>query len=225
MNGSDSPSPEFYQGQFGPFTITPADRQGVIFYRVALAIMAACFALATVAVLWPGHQPIVLQALTPLYLLFCLAMGLSLALIHIYMSVLHRFLQLCWGIGCVASLVLLLRYPQPLAESVYHRPLTLLGVGFIFVALNGIFFKEAFCFNRLETKLLTPLLPILLIGHLLGILSLQVEQVLLANWAILFVIFAARKWMQPIPADIGDKSVFAYLHGEIIPNTEPSTRA
>jgi uncharacterized integral membrane protein len=31
------------------------------------------------------------------------------------------------------------------------------------------------------------------------------------TWAILFIIFALRKVLQPIPPDIGDKSVFDYL--------------
>jgi uncharacterized integral membrane protein len=30
-------------------------------------------------------------------------------------------------------------------------------------------------------------------------------------WAVLFLIFAVRKVIQPIPPDIGDKSVFEYL--------------
>jgi uncharacterized integral membrane protein len=51
----------------------------------------------------------------------------------------------------------------------------------------------------------------LLLGHLLGWLSLPVEQVLLAIGAGLFAVFALRKAIQPIPPDIGDKSVFAYL--------------
>jgi uncharacterized integral membrane protein len=34
---------------------------------------------------------------------------------------------------------------------------------------------------------------------------------LLAIWAALFIIFAVRKFFQPIPQDIGDKSVFEYL--------------
>jgi uncharacterized integral membrane protein len=86
-----------------------------------------------------------------------------------------------------------------------------LGVGFTFAALTGIYFKEAFCFNRLETKVLTPLVPVLLLGHLSGVLPLAWEQVLLGIWAVLFIVFALRKVVQAIPPDIGDKSVFAYL--------------
>jgi uncharacterized integral membrane protein len=37
------------------------------------------------------------------------------------------------------------------------------------------------------------------------------EKILLALWAGLFLIFVARKVVQPIPPDIGDKSVFTYL--------------
>jgi uncharacterized integral membrane protein len=94
---------------------------------------------------------------------------------------------------------------------VYLHPATLWGVGFSFASLTGIYFKEAFCFNRLETKLLTPLVPTLLLGHLFGFLPTQWEAGLLGVWAALFLVFALRKVIQPIPPDIGDKSVFAYL--------------
>ena len=101
---------------------------------------------------------------------------------------------------------------------IYSHPLTIFGVGFGFAALTGIFFKEAFCFDRLETKLLTPLIPILLLGHLTGFLPMQWEQILLEVWAVLFVVFAIRKVIQPIPPDIGDKSVFEYLHSQQLRN-------
>uniref|UniRef100_UPI00286DF6E8 DUF2301 domain-containing membrane protein n=1 Tax=Chamaesiphon sp. VAR_69_metabat_338 TaxID=2964704 RepID=UPI00286DF6E8 len=88
---------------------------------------------------------------------------------------------------------------------------TILGVGFIFAALTGIFFKEAFCFDRLETKLLVFIVPLLLLGHLTQLLPKAAEPILLAVWAGLFLVFAIRKVIQQIPPDIGDKSVFEYL--------------
>lgn len=203
--------PIIYQGQFGEFTITEHDRRTVVIYRSALAIAAGCFAIGVGLVL--GQPPEgMLQLLSPLYTVFCLALGVSLIYIHIYMEVLHRVLQAFWLIGCVASLAIAHFNPEPLALTVYHQPLTLLGVGFVFAAVTGIYFKEAFCFNRLETKVLTPLVPVLLLGHLLGWLPLNLAQGLLALWAGLFVVFALRKVIQPIPPDIGDKSVFDYLH-------------
>ena len=207
----DSSTPQVYQGQFGEYTITESDRTGVLAYRASLMVAAVTFAIAVGLTIWQGNNPTVQQVLTPLYICFSLALGASLANIHIYLALLHRLLQLFWGIGGIAALVLTLQNSQPLALTVYNQPQTLFGIGFTFVALTGIYFKEAFCFNRLETKFLTPLVPFLLLGHIVGLLSIYQEQFLLTVWAFLFLIFAARKFSQPIPQDIGDKSVFEYL--------------
>ena len=200
-----------YQGQFGEFTITQNDRTGVVIYRASLLVAAVCFALGSGLALWQGSNWRVLQALTPLFAVFGLGMGVSLLTIHIYLLPLHRLLQGFWAIGMIAAAIIGLSSEVPLAVAVYQQPLNLVGVGFVFAALTGIFFKEAFCFNRLETKLLTPLVPLLLMGHLLQGLPLQLEQGLLGIWAAAFLIFAIRKLFQDIPSDIGDKSVFAYL--------------
>ncbi|MGA7952256.1 MAG: DUF2301 domain-containing membrane protein [Gloeobacterales cyanobacterium] len=203
--------PEVYQGQFGEFTITPQDRQGVIIYRSALGVAAICFALGTVAILWQGNDPLVLNMLSVLFLIFSLAMGVALVTIHIYMAWLHRLLQIFWGIGSIAALWFEFQDPQPLALTIYNQPLALFGIGFTFAALTGIFFKESFCFNRFETKFLTFLVPVLMLGHLFGLMPVLWEQVLLGIWAVLFLVFGFRKAIQAIPPDIGDKSVFTYL--------------
>lgn len=200
--------PVVYQGQFGEFTVTSDDRTGVVIYRTGLMVAALSFAIASVLALLDNTS---LQVLTPLIACFCVALGVSLLTIHIYLAVLHRLLQVFWTIGSIAILTLALSSSEPLALTVYNHPTALFGVGFTFVALTGIYFKEAFCFNRLETKILTPLVPVLLLGHLVGILPVQWERIMLAIWAVLFVVFALRKAVQPIPPDIGDKSVFAYL--------------
>ncbi|HEY9873611.1 MAG TPA: DUF2301 domain-containing membrane protein [Candidatus Obscuribacterales bacterium] len=219
MSQSQQSETEVYQGQFGEFTITQSDRIGVIIYRTGLMVAALSFAIGTWLVLGTrteflslqSDNSVVLRALTPLYAIFCLALGISLITIHIYLAPLHRLLQIFWGIGVLAAAILAVQSNEPLALLVYNHPITLLGVGFTFAALTGIYFKEAFCFNRLETKLLMPLVPALLLGKLAGVLPLQWESVLLGVWAVLFLVFALRKVMQPIPPDIGDKSVFAYL--------------
>ena len=203
-------SPEIYQGQFGEFIITQSDRQSVIMYRTGLMIAALCFALGSSLVLI-SPQPAVIQAITPIYTCFSLALGISLLTIHIYMKFLHQILQIFWIIGSISALIFAHSDSQAFAITVYNQPLTILGIGFTFAALTGIYFKEGFCFNRLETKILTPIVPILLLGHLTGTLSTQTEQILLAIWTICFLIFAVRKIIQPISPDIGDKSVFDYL--------------
>lgn len=201
--------PQTYQGQFGEYTITKRDRLEVIIYRGGLVTAAASFALASNLFFAQGIAA--LPAITPLFGLFALGLGVSLYFIHIYMKPLHLALQAFWLIGTVATIAIAFRTSEPVALYIYDHPLTLFGTGFIFAALTGIFFKEAFCFNRPETKLLTPIVPLLLLGHMAGILPIEVEQALLGAWSIGFSIFAIRKMTQEIDPDIGDKSVFAYL--------------
>ncbi|MGJ3254405.1 MAG: DUF2301 domain-containing membrane protein [Elainellaceae cyanobacterium] len=211
-------SAEVYQGQFGEFTITKSDRLGVMIYRGGLMVAAISFAMGVALTVWEPQTPIVLSIITLLYASFSLALGISLLTIHIYLAALHRFLQVCWLIGVSASVALIFQNSVPLPLLVYEQPAVIWGIGFTFVALTGIFFKEAFCFNRFETKLLTPLVPLLLLGHLSGILSPPVSQALLGVWAVLMMVFAVRKALQPIPPDIGDKSVFDYLRQQRLAN-------
>jgi uncharacterized integral membrane protein len=210
-------APEVYQGQFGDFTITKSDRTGVIIYRTGLMVAAVSFAIGSGLALF-SPQPTAIQAITPLYTCFSLALGVSLLTIHIYMKLLHQILQLFWIIGSISAFIFGHFDSQPFAITIYNQPLTIFGIGFTFAALTGIFFKEGFCFHRLETKILTPLVPLLLLGHLTGILSTQAEQILLGIWAILFLVFALRKTIQNIPDDIGDKSVFDYLENQRLAN-------
>ncbi len=198
-----------YEGQFGSFTIDKQDRLEVIIYRGGLILSAVSFAIATNLVVSQGEAAG--WWLTPLFASFSLGLGVSLLYIHIYLKALHRLLQVFWLVGTVSAIAIGLQANEPLALYVYHQPKTLLGVGFTFAALTGIYFKEAFCFNRLETKILTPVVPFLLLGHLAGLLPLDIETVLLAIWTIGFTVFAGRKMVQEIDPDIGDKSVFAYL--------------
>jgi uncharacterized integral membrane protein len=206
-----------YQGQFGEFTVTDSDRRDVVIYRAALMVAALCFGGGGIAFLWQAGEVNngLMHLLSLLYGIFCLALGVALAKIHIYLAVLHKALQAFWAIGCVSAIALAIVYrPEPLAIAIYQNPITLLGVGFTFVALTGIFFKEAFCFNRTETKLLTVLVPFLLLGHMIGQLPVAWERMLLTAWIVLFFVFALRKVIQAIPPDIGDKSVFAYLKAQ-----------
>lgn len=217
-------TPSIYQGQFGPFTIDSHDRREVILYRTGLAIAAGSFALGTgFALIQPfSSLTLNLNLATACFWLMTAGLGLSLWTIHIYLAVLHRALQIFWAIGTLAALYLSFAYPNSLVMTVYGQPLSILGLGFTFAALTGIFFKEAFCFNRLETKVLTPLVPLVLLGHLSGLLSIGMAKSALMLWAAIFLIFALRKMVQPIDPDIGDKSVFDYLKQQKANSNNPA---
>ncbi|AFY38325.1 Protein of unknown function DUF2301, transmembrane [[Leptolyngbya] sp. PCC 7376] len=204
-------TPEIYQGYYGEFTITDDDRRDVLLYRGGLAIAALCFSAGTSLMFWRSEAVWAQHAVTIFYGLFCSALGVSLAKIHIYLVPLHRLLQVFWGIGCAVAIALSLFSGQPLVRFVVEHPVSIWGIGFTFAALTGIFFKEGFCFRRVETMLLTPLVPLLLLGHLTQLLSMNLATFGFITWSVLFVIFAARKFTQPPAADIGDKSVFDYL--------------
>lgn len=200
-----------YQGQFGDYTITAQDRLGVKLYRSGLAAAALALGVGVTLGLGFPNNPALVQAISLCYTVFWLGLGLSLATIHIYLVPLHRLLQGFWLVGGLSTLAIAHGIDGPLAETVVTYPQTLWGVGFTFAALTGVYIKEAFCFNRLEAKLLVPLVPLLLLGHLFSLLPVVIEEGLLVLWVVLFGVFVLRKLIQPIVPDIGDKSVFEYL--------------
>ena len=203
--------PMTYQGQFGEFTITSGDRQEVTIYRLGLGLVAVSLGLGISLMLWQGATASVMTTLTLLYLLLIAGLGISLWTIHIYLRPLHLTLQIFWGIGTISSLIAMALYSDPLMLTLYQTPQWILGIGLVFAALTGIFFKEAFCFNRLETKGLTLLTPLILLGHLTGLMPPQANLICISLAAGLMAIFALRKAFQSRPDDIGDKSVFEYL--------------
>jgi uncharacterized integral membrane protein len=87
----------------------------------------------------------------------------------------------------------------------------ILAIGPLFAALAGIGFKEFFCFRRPEAIGLTFLLPIALLGHLSGLINGSAAISLMTIASALLVLLALRKFGMEAAADVGDKSVFAYL--------------
>ncbi len=61
---------------------------------------------------------------------------------------------------------------------------------------------------------MTLLLPVALLGHLVGLLDGRVTTSLLALETGLLLLLCLRKFPMPAAADVGDKSVFAYLKGQ-----------
>jgi uncharacterized integral membrane protein len=93
--------------------------------------------------------------------------------IHIYLArCIGVFLQVFWGIGAIAATVLALQSNEPLAPIHYNHPTAIFGVGFYLCRIDRHLFQGSLLLQRFETKFLTPLVPILLLGHLAGVLPL-----------------------------------------------------
>ena len=203
----DSPDQQEFQGAYGPFTITALDRREVLSYRLSLLVAA----LAQVALLaqwaWLGEKH-----LWPWLLPLAVGVGLALRWIHIYLRPLHQALQLFWLIGSLGWLVLAIRVgPDAMASTLRFDGRWVWAVGPFFAALAGIGFKEFFCFRRFEAIGVTLLLPLALFGHLSGLLPPAIVGGMLAVEATLLLVLCLRKFPMPAAADVGDKSVFAYL--------------
>lgn len=67
---------------------------------------------------------------------------------------------------------------------------------------------QGLCYGKAECAALFFVTPALLLGHLTGLLPAQGERALLILMCSLAIVFAGRKYTQPIKDDIGDKSVF-----------------
>ncbi|EXB81199.1 hypothetical protein L484_013139 [Morus notabilis] len=201
-----------YQGMYGPWTVDPSD---VILYRSGLVTAAASFVAAASAAFLPDNlRGLIEQNLDLLYVIGGGGLGLSLVLIHIYVTEIKRTLQALWALGVVGSAVTYTSLAAPsgqgLVQYVVDNPTAIWFVGPLFAALTGLVFKEGLCYGKLEAGILTFIIPAVLLGHLSGLMDDGVKLALLGSWMALFVIFAGRKFSQPIKDDIGDKSVFMF---------------
>lgn len=204
-----------FEGVYGEYTITDDDRREVKFYRIALLISGLSFS-AGLAQWWQ------LGATWAWLWVIPLAGGVGLALnwIHIYLRPLHKALQIFWLLGCGGwGLLLWVAGTDQALVLLNSSPVWLLAVGPLFAALAGIGFKEFFCFQRPEAIGLTLLLPMALLGRLVGLISGSVCFGLLAAAALMLVVLALRKFGIDAAADVGDKSVFAYLDAQSTSST------
>ncbi len=205
-DGGDGDGP-LIEGVYGPFRITKRDRREVLAYRLSLLTAA----IAQVALLlqwqWLGGE-----AVWPWLLPLAAGIGLALRWIHIYLRPLHLALQLFWLLGCLGLGLLAWRVgPGAMATTLAADGRWIWAVGPLFAALAGIGFKEFFCFRRPEAIGVTLLLPLALLGQLSGLLPPLLVGRLLALEAGLLLVLCLRKFPMAAAADVGDKSVFAFL--------------
>ncbi|XP_058750450.1 uncharacterized protein LOC131623458 isoform X2 [Vicia villosa] len=137
----------------------------VISYRSGLVTAAASFVIAASAAYLPDNQDF-------FYVIGSGGLGLSLFLIHIYVTEIKRTLQALWGLGVLGSAATYIYLAQPtnktLIQYVVDNPSAVWLVGPLFAALTGLVFKEGLCYGKLEAGALTFIIPILLLGHLVN---------------------------------------------------------
>ena len=196
-----------FEGVYGPYCITLQDQREVQLYRICLLVCGLSFSAGL------GQWILIGPQLAPLWLLpLAVSLGLALRWIHIYLRPLHQALQLFWAAGCIGWLVLAIQAgPSGIFNALESQRLWILAIGPLFASLAGIGFKEFFCFRRPEAIGLTLLLPVALLGHLSGLIPGPVAISMLAICSSLLVLLALRKFGMEAAADVGDKSVFAYL--------------
>ena len=196
-----------FEGVYGPYTITSIDRREVQRYRISL-LVAGLAMTAGLVHWWQFGDRWAWVWLVPLMA----GLGLALHWIHIYLRPLHNALRLFWLTGCLGwGLLLMQAGPNEALTTLVEQPLWILAIGPLFAALAGIGFKEFFCFQRPEAIGLTLLLPIALLGRLVGIISTSLCAAFLLIAGLLMVLLALRKFGMEAAADVGDKSVFTYL--------------
>ena len=199
-----------FEGVYGPFSITSEDEREVFSYR--LALFTAAVAQAALLVQW--HQ-LGGAWIWPWLLPLLLGVGLALRWIHIYLRPLHQTLQLLWLLGCLGFVALAISAgPSGMAAAVAAEPRWIWAIGPFFAALAGIGFKEFFCFRRPEAIGVTLLLPVALLGALSGWLPASACAALMGLETALLLVLTLRKFPMPAAADVGDKSVFAYLEAQ-----------
>jgi uncharacterized integral membrane protein len=110
---------------------------------------ALSFVVAASAALLPDDSvlsDIIKQNLNLFYTIGAGGLGLSLFLIHIYVTEIKRTLQALWALGVVGSLAtytfLALPSGENLIQYVIHNPSAVWFIGPLFASLTGLVFKE-----------------------------------------------------------------------------------
>lgn len=116
-------------------------------YRSGLVTAAASFVMAASTAYLPDNlSDILKQNLDFFYILGSGGLGLSLFLIHIYVTEIKRTIQAFWGLGVLGSAATYIALAQPanktLVQYVVDHPSAVWLVGPLFAALTGLVFKE-----------------------------------------------------------------------------------
>ena len=121
----------------------------MVSYRGGLVTVASSFVTAASIAFLPNDSPlsaIVDQNLDFIYFAGAAGLGVSLFLIHIYVTPIKRTLQAFWGLGVIGSIATYASLARPAGVDLVHyvveNPAEIWLVGPLFAALTGLVFKE-----------------------------------------------------------------------------------
>ena len=195
------------KGVYGEYVVNSHDKKVVFLYRLSILFCGLFFSIGMANWFYSGSDQ------TWIYLLgMLISIGLSLKWIHIYLRLLHQTLIFFWIIGSIGFLILSHIYDLTyIINGLKENSRSILLIGPLFASLTGIGFKEFFCFRRIEAIGITIFIPIALVGHLTDLADERTTFAMLAISSLLLLAMGIRKFNLPAEADIGDKSVFAFL--------------
>eukprot|EP00871_Galdieria_phlegrea_P000586 jgi/Galph1/1528/GphlegSOOS_G199.1 len=206
----DKPIEGPFSGQFGNWYLTERDKNEVSLYRYSL-ITCSISLCVLLGLSMLSKEPIwYLPDIC--FWISTVSLGVALRYIHIYAKPLKLSLQVFYSVGLLGSILLqFISLSHSVSQEIIDHPMSLLASGWLLVAMTGLYFKEYFCYRRVEAVLLTLLVPFLSLGHFLRVLPQPAEVVLSTLFCLNFIYFAWKKLDTPVIQDLGDKSVFEYL--------------
>lgn len=190
-----------FPGRYGNWELTEADALEVAAYRLSLGAAALSADAAALAALFGAEG-----SLDTALLAFALSLGTALLLVHIYVRPIKQTMQALWlagALGCAWLAATGEGEPVLLRAATHPWPAVVLA-GPLAASLTGLAIKEGLCYGAPESSLLALLVPALCLGRLAGAPD-GLEAVLAAACCGAMSLWAARKWVQPVNEDIGDK--------------------
>lgn len=135
-------------------------------------------------------------------------LGVSLWLIHMYVTEIKNAMRALWALGFGASAVMAATQGSAPAYVAEHAN-AMWAVGPMFAALTGLAFKEGMCYGKPEAAALFVGVPAACLMHLFGAPE-EWQTWTTGGVLALLSVFAARKLTQEIADDVGDKSIFMF---------------
>lgn len=192
-------------------TLTKKDRITVVLYRtgiVCAAIIILIFAYMLFNSLQYQNDTAITLKFNTLLIALYGSVGLSVFLIHLYVSKFKRALKKLYFVALIALAVLFWTGKGDALEIIAYKPYGPLLLIPLSGCLGFITAKEAFCFKLMEGYLLAIIMPFYLLLYSIRFMTIRGVTYGLLLIALMLTLFTLRKVFMPIHYDIGDKSAY-----------------